>query len=181
MILTSFYSLQIKKVDNILKFCTYICILCTYFTLGSYDKTVRVWGIVEGKSLLRLQSHAQSVSCVCWNPDGTAIASGSWDKTINVHDSTSGELLLTLKGHGDAVKSISWGGSWLVSGGGSDYTARVWDCDLGSNHMGLEGHSGGVKCVSWDSRQKRFVTGSVDKTVSDIVLYCIVLLWCCYE
>ena len=60
------------------------------------DYCVKILNSETGALLCDLSGHSYSVNSVCWNSDGTKLASGSNDHTVKVWDSTTGECLWTL-------------------------------------------------------------------------------------
>jgi hypothetical protein len=94
---------------------------------GSYDRTIKVWDVKEGRLLKTLKGHEGPVFCVAVSPDGHYIASASGDLTVRVWDVASGDLLAMLEGHAGKVTGVAFtaGGKQLVSGGYDGL--RCWD------------------------------------------------------
>lgn len=46
---------------------------------GSFDESVRIWDVKQGKCLKTLPAHSEPVSAVHFNRDGTLIVSSSYD------------------------------------------------------------------------------------------------------
>jgi len=46
---------------------------------GSFDETVRIWDVKQGRLLRTLAAHSDPVTAVDFNPDGTLIVSSSYD------------------------------------------------------------------------------------------------------
>jgi WD40 repeat protein len=44
---------------------------------ASYDKTVKVWDLADGKEMLTLEGHKNEVLSVRFSPDGRRLASAS--------------------------------------------------------------------------------------------------------
>src|SRR5436309_15637408 len=73
-----------------------------YIASGSKDKTVQVWDVATGKTLLTYRDHYE-VQSVAWSPDGRRIASASVDKTVQEWHVATGETLLTYRGDSSIV------------------------------------------------------------------------------
>ena len=80
--------------------------------------------------LMNLQGHSNIVASVCFNHDGSQVASGSVDKTVKVWNAKTGDLVQTLEGHGSFVMSVCFNhdGSQLASGSW-DETVKVWNAN----------------------------------------------------
>ncbi|KAJ8597823.1 WD40 repeat-like protein [Rhizopogon salebrosus TDB-379] len=92
------------------------------------DSVIRVWS-KDGKLLIEIKGHGNSVNSLCWSKDGAYIFSGSGDMTIRKWQFIDGkELLVVLRGHTNIVTSIclSPNECHLVSAS-SDYSVRIWD------------------------------------------------------
>ena len=73
------------------------------------DNTVRIWDANNGKQLLSLKGHTDSVQSVTFSTDGKRIASGSMDNTVRIWDAHTGELVKgSLKAHTNTVRSVSF-------------------------------------------------------------------------
>ena len=82
-----------------------------YVAAGSLDKSVRVWDILTGNVVCRLDGpdgHKDSVYSVAFSPDGECLVSGSLDKTIKMWQLTpdsrglvtrGGRCIRTFEGH----------------------------------------------------------------------------------
>ena len=108
-----------------------------------------------------LSGHRYGVNSVCWNNDGTKLASGSDDKTVKVWDPTTGECLWTLTGHQSLVSSVHFSpdGTRLVTGS-YDKTVKFWNPETGEELCQLRGHSGVVRSVCFSSDGKKLTSGS---------------------
>ncbi|MFC2140907.1 DUF4062 domain-containing protein [Acidobacteriota bacterium] len=86
---------------------------------GSLDKTVRLWRLPSGNSLL-LEGHLGRVACIAADAKSNMIASGSHDKILKIWNIEKGVLIKNLLGHQSPVISVSF-----------DLTGRkLISCDL---------------------------------------------------
>ena len=67
---------------------------------------MKVWNAKTGDLVQTLEGHSSSVYSVCFNHDGSQIASGSGDKTVKVWNAKTGDLVQTLEGHNNWVRSV---------------------------------------------------------------------------
>jgi WD40 repeat protein len=58
---------------------------------GGDDKTIKLWDVASGKTIVTLTEHTRSVASVAWSPDGKTLASASHDKTIKLWNVTTPE------------------------------------------------------------------------------------------
>jgi WD40 repeat protein len=113
-----------------------------------------------------LQSHTEAISCVCYNTDGSKIASASWDRSVKIWDSSVGNILCTLEGHTDAVTSVAFNrDSALVVTASEDKAIKIWDAVVGSLTRSLEGHTSTVNSACFSPDSLVVVSGSNDSTV----------------
>jgi WD40 repeat protein len=93
---------------------------------ASLDTTARLWDAKDGKLLITLQGHTNSVSAVAFSPDGTRVATASSDKTARLWDAKTGDLLAVLPCSG-SVNSVAFSpdGRRLATAS-ADGTAGIW-------------------------------------------------------
>lgn len=113
-----------------------------------------------------LQSHTETISCVCYNSDGSKIASASWDRSVKIWDASIGNILCTLEGHTDSVISVAFNaeGSLIVTAS-EDQTVRLWDAVVGTITRTLEGHTSCVNSACFSPDSLTVASGSNDCTV----------------
>jgi periodic tryptophan protein 2 len=110
---------------------------------SSWDKTVRLWDVFDGKGAVETFAHSHDVLTVVYRPDGRQVACSTLDGQIHFWDPIDGLLMYTIEGSRDiaggrlmtdrrkaANKSTgkffttlcySADGSYILAGGSSRY------------------------------------------------------------
>lgn len=102
---------------------------------GSADGTARIFNALNGRCMAVceacdarrrgidtsekvLDGHADEVSKVCFNPQGSQIVTASKDCTARVWDVSTGEMLTELAGHTDEIFScaFNYAGNIIITG-----------------------------------------------------------------
>lgn len=87
---------------------------------GSWDTTIKVWGMNTLMCVQTFQGHSHFITCLSLfsTAHQNRLYSGSYDKTIRVWDTVSNECVYTIKGHSKWVVNLclSEDGSRLYSG-----------------------------------------------------------------
>ncbi|MCX8565975.1 MAG: WD40 repeat [Glomeribacter sp. 1016415] len=128
---------------------------------GSRDKTVKLWLVSGGRSLVYTYSgHQDKVTSLAFSVDGRWLVTGSDDKTLKLwHLSGDRSLAYTYAEYeGEAV--FSRNGLWLALGG-SDYTVKLWSVsgDWSLAHT-YSGHKEDVMSVAFSDDGKWLASGS---------------------
>ena len=131
---------------------------------GSYDETVRVWDLNQGKNIFTLSGHSGSVESVSIAPDGRHAVSA--DVTLRMWDLEQGRELGALSGHSTDITSVAItpDGRHAISGS-QDMTVRVWDLERGTELCTFSGHYRWVHTVAVAPGGRRAISGSQDKTL----------------
>jgi WD40 repeat protein len=141
--------------------------------------TVKMWDATTGKRLSRLDSNAAGLNgyftCVCFGPDGKAVASGLSDKlvnsvptefTIKIWDADKGEEIATLRGPTGEVNGVCFSGDGRrLASAANDMTVKVWDVARGQEVVTFKGHRAAVNSVSFRRGGKWLASASSDRTV----------------
>ena len=137
---------------------------------ASHDRTVRVWDIVSGLEVTRLEGHGGPLASCAYNPDGTRLASTSGDLTVRIWDVSSdiiaGHEVAKLEGHTSWVFSCAWrtpAGAQLASASGD--TVRIWDVNTGREVAQLKGHTAWVRSCAWSAIGRAVQVESINTRV----------------
>ncbi|WJZ94744.1 hypothetical protein VitviT2T_013575 [Vitis vinifera] len=68
---------------------------------SSWDKTVRLWDVFEGKGAVETFNHTHDVLTVVYRPDGKQLACSTLDGQIHFWDPIDGLLMYTIEGRRD--------------------------------------------------------------------------------
>jgi WD40 repeat protein len=118
----------------------------------------------NGKLILNLPGHNQSITEVVFSPDSQLIASTSFDKTVRIWR-RDGTLQQILQGHRDLVWSGSFSpDSQLIATASSDKTIKIWSAAGVVLHT-LTGHTRPVTSVRFSPDGNMLASTSQDKTV----------------
>jgi guanine nucleotide-binding protein subunit beta-2-like 1 protein len=146
----------------------------------SWDKTMRLWNLAEGKTESRFVGHTADVLSVSFSPDNRLIVSGSRDKTIKIWN-TRGQLKGDFSApSGHSVSGVSGHSEWvscvrfspdprnpLVVSAGWDRVVKVWDLKSQSPHLSVNhyGHGGYVNVAAISPDGTLCSSGGKDGTV----------------
>lgn len=134
---------------------------------SSYDRSVKIWSVSEGKLIQELKDHSDSVYAVAFNKDGTMLASTGADRAIKVWDTKIWKKLHALSDSTDWVYTLDWSPvkNQLV-GAGVDQTLRVWSIEKDSAKLSVSAyaHTSGVNKAVWTSDGSKIVSIGEDKT-----------------
>ncbi len=138
----------------------------TMLASGSWDNTIKLWEVADGREITTLHGHSAPVMKVSFSPGGTLLASGSRDNTIKLWNVSDGKEITTLHGHSDIVASVSFSpDGTLLASGSWDNTIKLWDLADGKEIATLHEHSDPVANVSFSPDGTLLASGSWDKTI----------------
>lgn len=80
---------------------TFLLTLKAVLASSSWDKTVRLWGVFEGKGGVEKFDHTHDVLTLAYRPDGKQLACSSLDGQIHFWDTLEGVEMFTIEGRRD--------------------------------------------------------------------------------
>ncbi len=146
-----------------------------YVATASWDKTIRVWSLPDGRPLKILRGpiapgHQGQFYAVAMSPDGSTIAGAGWtsssgtEESIYLFDRVSGAILQRISGLPNNVYRLAYSkdGGLLVVGLGRQNGIRVYDAAAGYRLIASDTTYGGdVRGADFDAAG-RLVTTSFD-------------------
>ncbi|KAG8831834.1 hypothetical protein FRC18_005874 [Serendipita sp. 400] len=132
---------------------------------GSYDHTVRVWNMAEGKELRCIRGHTRAIRALQF--DDVKLITGSMDASLRIWNWRTGECVRELQGHSAGVVTLNFDSEVLVSGS-VDTTVRVWNFRNQDSFV-LRGHLDWVNSVLlWTDPTQNRVSPSPNADPSDV-------------
>jgi WD40 repeat protein len=112
---------------------------------GHDDGAINLWELKADAKPVEMAHHAQPISALAFNADGSMLASAAEDRTIGIWDmpkTGAPALRRTLTGHSDRIPALAWQpGTNLLVSAGWDTTVRLWDLATGEPLLLLNTHS----------------------------------------
>jgi WD40 repeat protein len=139
-----------------------------FLALGSRDGLCLIWEIPSGKLLHTLKGHSSGISLnkpispgvksVCFNMDGTILASGGHDGTIRLWSTASGKAISCIQPHGSLeVTSVRYHpNKKILATSGNDGTLKLWDLSSGELLMTLTHHYKGISLLKYGESHINF-------------------------
>jgi guanine nucleotide-binding protein subunit beta-2-like 1 protein len=135
---------------------------------GSWDKTMRLFDLNQGKSVRTFKGHEKDVYCVAFSGDNRQIVSGGRDKTLKLWN-TLGECKYTISDdqHSDWISSVVFSPSAkmpLIVSSGWDKLVKVWNLNNCKLRTNLVGHTGVVYTTTVSPDGSLCASGGKDGT-----------------
>jgi WD40 repeat protein/serine/threonine protein kinase len=133
---------------------------------GSWDHTIRRWGVATGESISLFKGHSGEVTSITISADGKFIVTAAKDGSLRVWDAHSAICLRSLQGHDGQVDSVAAHPSDSICiSGGSDKTVRIWNFATGECIRVLREHPKAVSGVAFGKDGTVAVSGGWDGTM----------------
>jgi len=138
---------------------------------ASWDGTLRLWDLHEGKTTRTFVSHTNNISSVAFSTDNRQIVTGSKDKTIRLWN-TLGECKVVIgevqMSHTDWVSSVQFSPNHanpMIVSAGWDKIVKVWTLtDEFKLKQNLYGHTGYINTVTISPDGSLCASGGKDGT-----------------
>ncbi|KNC76067.1 hypothetical protein SARC_11422, partial [Sphaeroforma arctica JP610] len=141
-------------------------------TTVSYDTTVKLWDIGEGRTISTLTNHKKSVRGICQHPSEFNFATGSADN-IKKWNYPNGEFQMNMDRHAAVVNSMAVNQDGVMVSGADNGTLQFYDWTTGycfqkyraPPQPGSLASENGVYALSFDKTGSRLISCEADKSV----------------
>jgi hypothetical protein len=133
---------------------------------ASFDKTVRLWDLVNYKAEQTFTHHSDFVYAVAFSPDGKWLASSSKDRSVRIIDAATGKSRFTFSGTEQEVLAAAMrpdGGAVVSSG--FDAGLYWWNPQTGARIGVQRGHGNAVHEICFSNDGKIAASAGADRTV----------------
>ena len=132
---------------------------------GSYDRTVVVWDLGEGRPMHTLTGHADAIAPMAISPDGSRALSAASDGDLILWNIDRGRIR-TLLAHRRGITFLAGRHNWPVAVTGSmDGTMKVWDLARLRVHRTQRAHLDGVSAGAVSAGSDLLLTGGPEGTL----------------
>ena len=117
---------------------------------GSNDGLYKIWSISTGRTLVSMNTNAESVSCMKLLNNGFYLAIGLSYRTyyaINIYNVNTNLLIASLRGHTDWIYDLAQIGDDLLASSSYDETIRIWNLTTNTCKYNLTGHVSRVRSI----------------------------------
>ncbi len=109
--------------------------------------------------------HSDSVTSLCFSPDGGVLASGSYDGFIFTWDMTDGHISHKLN-HGAGVKTICFSPDGrLLASSGNDKTVKLWDLSEAKLKNTFRGHTRRAHSLAFSPGADSLICGGENELI----------------
>ena len=125
---------------------------------GSYDKTVKLWDLTDGRVVTTLRGHQDQVFRIAFSPDGKSLASCSGDGTTIVWNVATGKQKRVLESHRDPMLDVIFSpdGSLIATAGAH---IQLWK---DGKELWSTPHSESFFSIAFSPDQKTLACGTRD-------------------
>jgi WD40 repeat protein len=131
---------------------------------GSYDQSVKLWDLEEGRLIRTLGAHSDPVCTVAFNADGTRVLSWASDGTLKVWNVEAAPIEVP-DAHAGFVKGVAFTPDNRAVTASSDKTVKIWDLATGRVTRTLTGHADKIASLALSADGRRAFTGADDGVV----------------
>jgi WD40 repeat protein len=137
-----------------------------FIVAGEFNKTFHLFDAAKGEKISDFRGHTDVAMTVCFNHDGTKIASASGNGNIRIWDRVTQTILAQLKGQVQDIYSLAFSndGRYLASAS-KDKTINIYDLETLKTIQVLKGHQNQVMDVEFSNDGQHLISASFDQSI----------------
>ncbi|KAG6813504.1 hypothetical protein H0H92_010529 [Tricholoma furcatifolium] len=144
------------------------------FTVGYADGSIRIWNSNNNSVVSTFNGHKKSITALCFDEQGTRLASGSQDTDLIMWDVVAEAGLFRLRGHRDQITSIQFltpadlpststaSATGLLLTSSKDTFLKLWDLSTHHCIQTVVAHRSEVWTMDVNPKHDLIFTGSND-------------------
>jgi WD40 repeat protein len=137
-----------------------------FIVAGEFSKTFKVFDALKGDRIAEFRGHTDVAMTVCFNHDGSKIASASGNGNIRIWDRESQKLLAQLNGQTVDIYSVAFSNDdRFLASGAKDKTINIYDLKENKLIKVLKGHSNQVMDVEFSPDGLFLLSASFDLSI----------------
>lgn len=113
-------------------------------TAGSYDKLVKIWDMIQGRTIHSFSAHDEGINSISYSPNGRYIVTAADDKTIKIWNAYDFSLLRTIDRPKAELSVIFTPDSKQIVAGGQDSLIKFIDINSAAVVKTLKKHRAAV-------------------------------------
>ncbi len=140
------------------------------FSVGGYDKTVRIWDAATGRLMQSINPDPDSGTIrdfgqITCDPDGQRVATTSDDNLVRIWDVGNFREALVVQGHASPVCCVAFRADGRMASGGDDGSVKIWEPKSEKLLQEIKAHTSPVNALAFSPDGQHIATGSQDRSV----------------
>ena len=162
--LETFRRIRTYQIDDALT--EAVLILPGSLQAASAGRTITIWDLETGQTMMRFQGHTGDVKDLKVSTDGQRLISAADDRTVRIWNIQTGDVERILTNHAGTVRSVvQIPGTKLLASGGKDPVVHIWEMDSGREVKKFPSHGGNVRSLAVTPDGRRLISGGDDRRI----------------